>query len=63
MCMLRFICPDENSLVARLKRLYNSEFSWWNPGESARDYKQLHKDISHLATDVERLIAAQRQCQ
>lgn len=57
---LHFICTDENSFVSCLKYLYDTRFSWCNPGKSARDYKQLHKDISHLAADVERSIAAQR---
>ena len=60
MSTLRFICPDENCLVACLKYLYDSEFRWCNPGESARAYKRLHKGISHLAADVERAIEAQR---
>lgn len=60
MSTLRFICPDENSLVACLKRLYDSKFSWCNPGESARDYRNAHKDSIHMAADVRRSISAQR---
>lgn len=57
---LHFICTDENNFVLCLKYLYDTRFSWCNPGESARAYKRLHKDITHFAADVEQSIAAQR---
>lgn len=57
---LYFICEDADSFVSCLKYLYDTRFSWCNPGETARDYKKEHRDSVHLAADIKQSLSAQR---